>query len=107
MLVILAFGLVTLVSALLFARRPEAHKVRFIVAMGVATLFAALNGLVAGIASTFHYVNADEELRRGPDFVPVLVQGISESLTNPIAGFTLLTLAAFVTAIGLRRLPRV
>ena len=106
MVVILAFGLVTLIAAIQLVRRPEAHKVRFIIAMGLATLFAAINGLAAGVATTFHYVTMDEELRRGPDYVPTLIQGLSESLANPILGFTLLTLAAFVTAIGLRRLPR-
>lgn len=106
MIVILIFGLVTLATAVQFALRPESHRLRFIIAMAIATLFAALNGLFAGVASTFHFVTSNEELRKGPDFVPVLLQGVSESLSNPITGFTLLTLAAFVTAIGLRRMPR-
>ncbi len=105
MWVVLAFGLTALISAIAFAGRPAPHSVRFVVAMMVATLFAALNGFVAGVANTLTYVTR-EEVRGTPDMLTILLRGISESLANPILGFTLLTLAAFVTAVGLRRLPR-
>jgi hypothetical protein len=106
MLVILAFGLWALVASMQFARRPNAHGLRVTIGIGVATLFASLNGLCAGLASVGAFVSGNEELSHGPDLVPVVLRGISESLANPILGFTFLTLAAFVTAVGLRRMPR-
>ena len=106
MLVVLIFGLTTLISSVLFARGPDAHKVRFLVAMAFATLFAAINGPAAGVATTFHSMANNAELGHSPELKLILLQGISESLANAILGFTLLTLAAFVTAIGFRRMPR-
>lgn len=105
-LAIVGFGLATLISALLFAYRPETHTVRFIVAMAVATVLAGLNGLVAGLASTLGYVTASEEVFNSPDMRRIVMIGIKESLASPVLALTLLTVAAFVTAMGVRRLPR-
>ncbi len=104
-LVIFGFGLATLISALLFAYRPQARKVRFIVAIGVATLLAGLNGLVAGLASTLGSVTASDEVFNGAEMTRIMMIGIKESLASPVLACTLLTLAAFVTAIGVRRQP--
>ncbi len=104
---ILAFGVTTLVSAIAFARRPEAHRIRFVLAMGLATVLASINGLVAALAMVCVFVADDAELSHGPDLPQVLLRGLGESLANPILGFTLLTLASFVLAMGIRRLPRV
>ena len=106
-LAVLAFGLTTLIASILFARRPEAHKLRFLIGMSLATTFASLNGLAAGLATTLHMVSHNDELGHSADAWLIVMAGISESLGNPILGFTLLTLASFVTAIGLRRMPRV
>jgi hypothetical protein len=106
MVVILLFGAIGLVAAALFARRPEPHKVRFLAAMGLATLFAILSGTAADLAKVCTTVANHEEWSRSPEIHLILLQGLSESMAPSVLGFTLLSLTAFVTAIGFRRMPR-
>lgn len=99
---ILLFGGGTLIGAVLFARRPDELRLSALKAISACTLLASLTGFVAGVAKTF------EACARLPgDQRPLwpffALKGVSESSTNLIFGFALLTLAWLVIAIGLRR----
>lgn len=98
---ILAFGLSTLVTAVLFCQRPTDARLGLIRGLSTATVFSTLCGLAAGSAKTLHYV-ADPRL--ADDRAGWLMQGLAETLSNGILGFSLLALAWLVTAFGLRRL---
>ncbi len=104
MWVILAFGVWTLVAAVQFVLRPQPHRVLFVVGLGAATLFATLCGWASAVGAVFKVVTS-EEIRHDPDFVIMMLRGFQESLANPLLGFMLLSLSAFVWALGLRRLP--
>jgi hypothetical protein len=103
MLVILGFGLTALGAAIVFARRPNGRRYRFVKAMARATLFATLVGLFA---------DAGRVLHRAPDFAAehhidldrVLLQGFGEATSPAILGFSLLALVALFTAVGARGL---
>lgn len=103
---ILLFGLVALVSAALFARRPVLDKVRFIASMGLATLFSVGAGTAAALAAVCSHVTSNPEWAKSPDLHLILLEGVGEALAPAVLGFTLLSLVAFVTAVGLRRLPQ-
>ncbi len=106
MWVILLFGGVGLAASGLFARRPEPHKLRPLVALGLATLFATLSGSASCFARVCTRVAGNPEWVHSPELVPLLLQGVGESLAPCVLGFSLLALGAFVSAVGLRRMPR-
>lgn len=107
MWVVLLFGVTSLVSAGLFARRPGLHKLPFLGAMGLATLMSIFSGTAAAIAAVCTNVANNHEWGHNPDIHLILLQGLSESFAPSVLGFNLLSLAAFVTAFGLRRMPRI
>ena len=100
---ILLFGGITMIGAVLFARRPDAGRLATLRAMTITTLLSAFTGFTAGLAKSVGSVTRIplEARDRWPLFV---MRGFSESCANLIFGFTLLTLAWLVIAVGLRRL---
>lgn len=103
---VLAFGLVSLLSAFRFAFRPAAYKLRFVGAMSLATLFATLSFLAGNLGAVGSRVPDIEEWAHSPDMPLIVLKGFGESMAVPLLGFTLLSLTAFVTAIGFGRMPR-
>ncbi len=106
MWVILLFGLLGLVAAALFARAPAPHKLPVLWALGLATVLSILGGTAAAMGNVFHFVARMPETSPGEPWAPLLFQGLSEAMAPSVLGFTLLSLIAFVAAVGLRRLPR-
>lgn len=104
MFLILALGLVTLVAAASFMRKPEARDVGMIRGFSVATVFAVLCGIAADLAAVFTHVPNNPEWAHSPDMPLIVMTGLGESLTPAILGFAMLTLAWMVTAVGVRRL---
>ena len=104
MWIILLFGGITMTAAVIFALRPEEGRLGFIRGMSTATVFTTLAGVASGFATTFHNVAQREEFHQYPDIVLAPMVGIGESLANAILGFSLLGIAWFIVAIGLRRL---
>jgi hypothetical protein len=106
---VLGFGFIALVCAAQFARRPERRSLRLVVGLSLATGFSILNGIVADLATVGHsiMVNWDEFTREhGPaNIARIASQGIAESLSPGIIGFTLLSLTWLVASVGLRRMP--
>ncbi|MFT3913993.1 MAG: hypothetical protein QM704_07730 [Anaeromyxobacteraceae bacterium] len=94
----LVFGLVTLVNAALFARRPDARRRGIVAAMGRATTFAAVASLCGGVLSTLLYATGE-----GGVDVRFAAAGVAESLASPVMGFALVSLSAMLEAIGARR----
>lgn len=101
---VLFFGVITLVAAAMFAYRPEEGRLGFVRSMTWATVFITLGGVAAGVATTFHKVATIPEWHEGLDIALVPMMGISESLSSAILGFSMLGMAWFITAIGIRRL---
>jgi hypothetical protein len=104
MFLILALGLLTLGAAAMFMRKPEARDVGMIRGFSVATVFAVLCGVATDLATVFTHVPNHPEWAHSPDMPLIVMTGLGESLTPAILGFSMLTLAWLVTAVGVRRL---
>jgi len=102
MLFVLALGLVGLTSAARFMRSPDRRKVPAVVALSVATFFAAATGVVSDVMVFTHAVAQNEELSR--QGLAVVLQGISESMSPAVLGGTFLCLTWMLMAVGFRRL---
>ena len=100
---LLAFGLATLVSAARFAEQPESSRLRLVGALGLATLFTTLTAIAADLAAVGHYV--PDYMTRHPALAlsTALLQGAAESMSPAILGFTVLSLACLVVALGFHR----
>jgi hypothetical protein len=106
---VLAFGFIAFGSAVLFAWQPQRRGLRLIIGMSLATLFSILSAIAADLATVGHSVNVGWQKYMtdgGHDMVTRIInQGIAESLSPGIIGFTLLSLTWLVASVGLRRLP--
>ena len=102
-LFVIVLGLCTLLSALAFAFRPAHARLRWLVWMHGAVLFATFAGTCANLGATFHYL-ADGKQGQN-DRALVLLQGLAESMSTPILGFAFLALSALCVAVGVRRVP--
>ncbi len=103
MWVILLFGGLTLVAAVLYLVRPGERRHEFFRSLSAATLWASLAGVCAGFAMTLHGFSIRPEWARDPDMPIILMQGLAESLCNPILGFCFLGVAWFLVAFGAHR----
>jgi hypothetical protein len=101
--VVLLFGLILLVDAILIARRPDERKLAFLRAMSLAQLFAMVAGFTAGVAKSIQGCRGLPPALK--DQWPLFVAlGTSEALADIILGAAFLALAWFVAAIGVRRI---
>ena len=104
MLFVVAFGLLTFAAAAMFAARGDRRRLGFIAGMGVATLLSVLGGISADLAAVGHH--GPERCGTRIDLPGCLLIGFAESMSPGIVGFTLLSLAAMLTAVGLSRASR-
>jgi hypothetical protein len=106
--VILLFGGLTILASVLYLVRPGERRYEFFRALSMATLWASLAGLCAGTAMTLHGFMLRPEWAQDPQRPIILMQGLAESLCNPILGFCILAVAWFLVAFGAHRdgLPR-
>lgn len=100
---LLAFGLGTLVCAGRFARAPNRRMLRVTLALSGATGFTALTGICTDLAAVGHHAPAYLREHPGMTSTDVLLQGLAESLSPGILGFTMLSLAALIVALGFQR----
>jgi hypothetical protein len=102
---LLAFGALTLVCAAGFAARPDYSRLRLTSALAIATLFTTLTAISADLAAVGHQVPS--YLARHPELTlsVALLQGAAESMSPAILGFTVLSLAALLVALGCYRDP--
>ena len=107
MFFILVFGFAGLAGAGWYAFRPNPRNLGFVTWIGVSVLFSTLQGTCSDLGMVFSHVTRMPE---GIPSVPVLLEGLAESTSPGILGFTFLALMALVTAVGrardLRAAPR-
>jgi|GEM_PF-649879 len=108
MLFIVGASAGALLAAFYFAVRGDRRTLGFVVWMSAAVLFATLSATCADVGATL-YTSADVYATgqfRGERAVPanILVQGLAESTSPGILGFSVLAVTALLTAVGKRRL---
>lgn len=101
MFVIVGFGFLTLASAAFYAARPSGAVDGFLKWMSRAVLWSTLAGLASDLGTTCHYTARIED---AGERARATLQGVSESMSPPIMGFAFLAVAAFLAAIGRRRM---
>ncbi len=104
MFFLLAFGVVTIWTAVQFARNADPHRLSILRALTWATILSAATGFVSGLAATCKYVVNDPEALADP--LPYLLQGFSESCANLLLGSGILVITWSLVAFGVRRMPR-
>ncbi|HVX97843.1 MAG TPA: hypothetical protein VHK47_23215 [Polyangia bacterium] len=105
MLFVVIFGLLTFGAAALFAARGDRRRVAFISWMGVATALSVAGGIASDLAAVGHH-GMERCAERHVEPVACLLVGMAESMAPGIVGFTLLSLAAMLTAVGMSRTAR-
>ena len=105
MFFILAFGLIALGAAGWYAVRAEKRTLGFIYGMSAATLFSVLSGTASDFGATWFYVSRMIE-KEGPtsSWQMPLFEGLAESMSPPVMGFSILALVAMLVAVGRRRM---
>lgn len=111
MMFILLFGGTGLIAAFSFAIRGERRLLGFVRSISAAILFATLSATCADVGMTLHRTN--EVYERGEPYefhgqpiVPhrMIIEGLSESSSPGVLGFSFLALIAMLSAVGQRRL---
>ncbi len=97
---ILALGLVTCVSGVLYAKARTRPALVRLALFSVATFFAAVAGLASDLATVFMKVPAHPEWSKSPDLHLIVMTGIGESLTPVVLGSALLMIAWTIAAAG-------
>ena len=105
MLFVVIFGLLTFGAAALFAARGDRRRLGFVVSMGIATLLSVGGGVAADLAAVGHH-GFERCALRHIEPAACLVLGFAESMAPAIVGFTLLSLAGMLTAVGMSRTAR-
>lgn len=100
------FGILAFGSSVMFWRRPDERRRALIDSFSKATLFSVGAGICSCLAAVFVNVPNNPQLAESPNLHLIVMQGLGESMAPGILGFTLLSLAAFVTALGARRATR-
>jgi hypothetical protein len=105
MLFVLIFGVLTFVAAALFAARGDRRRLGFITWIGVATVLSIGGGVASDLAAVGHHGFA-RCAEKHIEPANCLVVGFAESMAPAIVGFTLLSLAAMLVAVGMSRTAR-
>ncbi|HEX6274414.1 MAG TPA: hypothetical protein VFZ53_15335 [Polyangiaceae bacterium] len=100
---LLAFGLGTLIFAVRYAMAPTIWAFRVTCGFSAATLATAVTATCAALAAVGHH--APEYAKRHPamTLAEVVLQGVAESMSPGILGFTMLSLAAMIVTLGFYR----
>lgn len=104
MWVVLATGVFTLATSVLFARRPDERRMSMLRALTWATLFAVLTAVSSNVAAVMFKVPNHPEWSHSPDVHLIVMTGLGEALTPAIVGSAFLTLTWIVACVGMRRL---
>lgn len=111
MMFILLFGGVGLVASFFFAIRGDRRLLGFVWSISAAILFATLSATCADVGMTLHrtsevYERGEPYEFRGQPIMPdrMIIEGLSESSSPGVLGFSFLALIAMLSAVGQRRL---
>ncbi|MDB4981487.1 MAG: hypothetical protein JWM82_2239 [Myxococcales bacterium] len=104
-LFVVVFGALTFAAAAVFAARGDRRRLSFITWMGLATLLSVGAGLAADFAAVGHD-GLEHCAAHHIEPLPCVLLGFAESMAPAIVGFTLLSLAAMLTAVGMSRTAR-
>jgi hypothetical protein len=102
---VLIFGLLTFGAAAVFAARGDRRRLGFITWMGLATALSVAGGICADLAAVGHH-GLPHCAARQIEPAACLLLGLAESMAPGIVGFTLLSLAAMLSAVGMSRTAR-
>ncbi|MEO8183951.1 MAG: hypothetical protein ABI895_34445 [Deltaproteobacteria bacterium] len=101
---VLALALITVLAAVGFARRPGSARKEAVCSFSRATSLVIVSAVSLNLAAVGSKIPNNPEWANSPRMPLMVMEGISESLAPAILGFTLLSLAWLVMAIGQRRL---
>ncbi|MBX3260672.1 MAG: hypothetical protein KF782_13345 [Labilithrix sp.] len=105
MLFILVTGLVGLAAAFHFALRARRQSLGFVKGMAAATLFGTLAASCADVGATLYTAEKSFDKGEGVErALHLVVEGLAESTSPGILGFSFLALSAMLVAVGRRRL---
>jgi len=102
---LLAFGLATLAFATGFAWSPVRRTLRTTFGLAAATGFTSVTGICTDLATVGHQAPSYLKAHPTETLVDVRLQGAAESMSPGIMGFTILSLAALIVALGFQREP--
>ena len=106
MVFVVLFGVLALTGAIYAATRPDARTMDYVKGMCAATLASTCSATCADLGATFQHVSnapSGPGAGSGPD-TRMLLEGLSESMSPGILGFSLVSLAALFLAVASRRL---
>jgi|KBSSwiStaDraftv2_1062776.scaffolds.fasta_scaffold651789_2 hypothetical protein len=103
---VLALALITLAAAVGFARRPSSVRKDAVHSFSRATSLVIVSAVSLNLAAVGSKIPNNPQWANSPRMPLLVMEGISESLAPAILGFTLLSLAWIVMAVGQRRLSR-
>ena len=101
MFFILAFGMIALVTAGIYAARGKKRPLGFVFGMMAATLFSTAQGICSDLGTTFKFVSGDKI--EPSQMFRILIEGAGESMAPGIMGFILLALTSILLAAGAAR----
>jgi len=108
---ILLFGASALLAAFFFAMRAQKKTLGFVKSMAAATLFATLAATCSDVGITLYRTaevmsKGEPYAFRGEPINPhaMIIEGIGESTSPGILGFSFLALTSMLTAVGRRRM---
>lgn len=94
MWLVLAFGIVALMVALLYLRNPRREMLPLIIGFGVVTVLVGCMGTALAFQATMH-VPREEAF--------AITVGVRESLNNAVLAFGLTALCGLITTLGAYR----
>ena len=101
MFVILLFGVIAMATAAFHAARPDERHEGFLKWMCKAVLWSTLAGVSSDVGTTLH---ATCQIMNDSERARTTTEGLAESMSPLLMGFAMLAIAAFLGAIGRRRL---
>jgi hypothetical protein len=100
---LLVVGLAALVAASNFAARPSPRRLALTRALGSTTLAALLTGTAVDVAMVGHHAPEYLAHHPGESMASVVLQGVGESMSPAILGFSCLALVCLLIALGIHR----
>lgn len=103
---ILLFGVLALGSAFHFALRADRRTLGFVLGMARAVIYTTLAATFADVGATFTFV---AHLADKPETTPtramfIVIEGLAESTSPGIVGFSFVALTWMLVAVGQRRM---